>query len=187
MSDLNARYGMNPAHSEVVEAAKLIAPCDVLDMGASNGRNALFLSQQGFNVVAVDNNPNALGMLAEIIQNEGISNIQPQLYDLNQAQINSDFGFIVCTVTLMFLERDRIDAVIKNMQEKTLPGGYNLIVCAMSTKQYPCPVNFPFTLDEGELSDFYQGWELVKYNEDLGTMHNGAELQFATLLAKKPA
>lgn len=42
--DLNSRYGLNPAHSEVVEACQIIEPCDALDMGCSNGRNALYLS-----------------------------------------------------------------------------------------------------------------------------------------------
>ena len=73
------------------------------------------------------------------------------------------------------------------MQEQTSIGGYNLIVCAMNTQAYPCPVNFPFTLNEGQLRDMYQGWELIKYNEDVGTMHNGAQLQFATMLARKPS
>ena len=27
--DLNSRYGLNPAHSEVVEACKIIEPCDI--------------------------------------------------------------------------------------------------------------------------------------------------------------
>lgn len=61
-----------------------------------------------------------------------------------------------------------------------------MIVCAMNTEEYPCPMNFPFTMKPGELSTIYQGWEFFKYNEDPGTMHNGVELQFATLLARKP-
>lgn len=76
--------------------------------------------------------------------------------------------------------------MIADMQARTLPGGYNLIVCAMSTAAHPCPMPFSFTFDAGALSAAYAGWELVKYNEDLGTMHNGAQLQFATLLARKP-
>jgi len=36
------------------------------------------------------------------------------------------------------------------------------------------------------LREAYAGWEMVKYNEDLGTMHSGAQLQFATMLARKP-
>lgn len=187
MTDLNSRYGMNPPHSEVVDACQHIAPCDALDMGCSNGRNALYLSEQGFTVTAVDRNANAIQALQSIVSKEGIKNIEPRVYDINQAGLDAEYGFIVCTVTLMFLDPARVEAVIADMQEHTLPGGYNLIVCAMDTAAHPCPVGFPFTLREGQLRHIYQGWELLKYNEDLGTMHNGAQLQFATMLAGKPA
>ncbi|ART79419.1 tellurite resistance methyltransferase TehB [Oceanisphaera avium] len=185
--DLNSRYGLNAAHSEVKAACNIITPCKVLDMGCSNGRNALFLSQQGFEVTAVDNNANAIDMLQRIINDEGLNNINAKVYDINQAQLSESYGFISCTVTLMFLKPSVVDKVIKDMQAHTAPNGYNLIVCAMSTDQYPCPMPFSFTFDTGELKNAYQGWELIKYNEELGTMHNGAQLQFATLLAKKIA
>lgn len=184
--DLNRRYGLNPAHSEVVEACKIIEPCAVLDMGCSNGRNAVYLSQLGFNVTAIDGNPDAINMLQSIINEEGMTNIKAQVYDINNAHLDADYGFIICTVTLMFLNPACVDAVITDMQARTLAGGYNLIVCAMSTAAHPCPVGFPFTLEAEQLRTAYQGWELIKYNEDVGTMHSGAELQFATLLARKP-
>jgi tellurite methyltransferase len=184
--DLNSRYGMNPAHSEVVEACSIIKPCEALDMGCSTGRNALYLSQLGFNVTAVDNNPNAIDALQQIVSGEGITNIKAQVYDINNADLGMDYGFIACTVTLMFLDPARVEAVVADMQERTLPGGYNLIVCAMSTAKHPCPIGFPFTLEAGKLRETYDGWDLIKYNEDVGTMHNGAQLQFATMLARKP-
>ncbi len=184
--DLNSRYGLNPAHSEVVEACKIIEPCNALDMGSSNGRNTLYLSQLGFNVIAVDNNPSAIDMLQKIVSEEGVANIKAQVYDINNAGLGVDYGFIACTVTLMFFDPARVDAIIADMQEHTLPGGYNLIVCAMSTEEHPCPVRFPFTLKAGQLREAYEGWGLIKYNEDVGTMHNGAQLQFATMLARKP-
>jgi len=187
INDLNSRYGLNPAHSEVVEACKVIEPSDVLDMGCSNGRNALYLGQLGFNVTAIDNNPGAIDMLQGIINEEEINNIKAQVYDINNASLDQDYGFISCTVTLMFVDPTRADAVIADMREHTLAGGYNLIVCAMSTEENPCPVPFPFTLKAGQLPEAYQGWEMVKYNEDIGTMHNGAKLQFATMLARKPS
>lgn len=186
-SDLNARYGLNPPHSEVVQASRVIEPGEALDMGCGAGRNALYLAQLGFDVTAVDLNPNALGMLQSIIEQEGIGNIEARLYDLNQANLDATYDFIACTVTLMFLDPGRVDAVIADMQRCTSPGGHNLIVAAMSTDEYPCPMNFPFTLGPGELSAAYAGWNLLEYNENPGTMHNGARLQFATLLARKPA
>ncbi len=184
--DLNSRYGLNPAHSEVVEACKIIEPCDTLDMGCSNGRNAVHLGQLGFNVTAIDANPGAINMLQSIINEENMNNIKAQVYDINNANLGEDYGFISCTVTLMFMDPTRVDVILADMQKRTLAGGYNLIVCAMSTEEHPCPVGFPFTLKTDQLRETYEGWELIKYNEDVGTMHNGAKLQFATLLARKP-
>lgn len=184
--DLNAKHGLNPPHSEVVNACRVIEPGKALDMGCGAGRNALYLAGLGFDVTAVDANPNALGMLQSIIEQEAIANIEARLYDINDADLRADYDFIACTVTLMFLDPARVDAVIADMQRCTRAGGHNLIVAAMSTDEYPCPMNFPFTLGTGELRAAYAGWELLEYNENLGTMHNGARLQFATLLARKP-
>lgn len=184
---LNARYGMNPPHSEVVLAGEIIEPGKALDTGCSTGRNALYLSQLGFDVTAVDNNPRAIDALNFAVAQEGIENIDARLYDLNSASLDEDYDFIVCTVTLMFLEPSRVDAVLADMQAHTRPGGYHLIVAAMDTAAHPSPVRFPFLLDEGELREAYAGWELLKYNEDLGTMHSGAKLQFATMLARRSA
>ncbi|MDG1732922.1 MAG: tellurite resistance methyltransferase TehB [Thalassotalea sp.] len=184
--DLNSRYGLNPAHSEVVEVCKVIEPCKTLDMGCSNGRNAVYFGQQGFNVTAIDNNPGAVDMLQSIITAENINNVTAHVYDINNANLEQDYGLISCTVTLMFINPDRVDTIIADMQKSTLAGGYNLIVCAMSTEEHPCPVPFPFTLKTGQLREAYNKWDVIKYNEDVGTMHNGAKLQFATILARKP-
>jgi tellurite methyltransferase len=184
--DLNSCYGLNPAHSEVVEACKIIEPCNTLDMGCSNGRNTVYLAQLGFNVTAVDTDPTAINMLKSISLEENMTNIKARVYDINKANIAEDYNFISCTVTLMFIDPSCADTIIADMHKHTLPGGYNLIVCAMSTEKYPCPVHFPFTLKAGQLVEAYEGWDLIKYNEDVGTMHNGAKLQFATILAKKP-
>lgn len=186
INDLNSRYGLSPVHSEVVDACKIIEPCDTLDMGCSNGRNAVYLGQLGFNVTAIDTNAGAIDMLQSIINEEGLNNIKSHVYDINTASLGEDYGFIACTVTLMFLDPARVDAVITDMHKRTLAGGYNLIVCAMNTEEHPCPVQFPFTLKAGQLREAYDGWELIKYNEDVGAMHTGAKMQFATLLARKP-
>src|SRR5699024_9969076 len=101
-------------------------PCDVLDMGCSSGRNALYLSRLGYNVTAIDANPNAIHMLQSIIEQERIDNIHAGIYDINEAALGASYEFIACTVTLMFLDPDRVDAVLADMQQCTRAGGYNL-------------------------------------------------------------
>ena len=184
------KYNSNPVHSEVLEAMDTVKPCKALDLGCGQGRNALFLVQHGFDVTAVDQNELSLEILQSIVEQEDLE-MPVGLYDINSASIGQTYDFIISTVVLMFLQADRIPAIIQNMQEQTSIGGYNLIVCAMDTEDYPCSVNFPFTFKEGELANYYQDWELVKYNENPGHLHrrdengNRIQLRFATMLAKK--
>jgi len=178
------KYNSNPVHSEVLEAMESLSPGKALDLGCGQGRNALFLAQHGFEVTAVDQNE--LG----IVEQEDLE-MTVGLYDINSANLKQSYDLIVSTVVLMFLQADRIPAIIRNMQDQTNPGGYNLIVCAMDTEDYPCQVPFSFTFKEGELADYYKDWELVKYNENPGHLHrrdengNRIALRFATMLAKK--
>lgn len=184
------KYNSNPVHSEVLEAMESLSPDKALDLGCGQGRNALFLAQHGFEVTAVDQNELALEILQSIVEQEDLE-MTVGLYDINSANLKQSYDLIVSTVVLMFLQADRIPAIIRNMQDQTNPGGYNLIVCAMDTEDYPCQVPFSFTFKEGELADYYKDWELVKYNENPGHLHrrdengNRIALRFATMLAKK--
>ena len=184
------KYNSNPVHSEVLEAMESLSPGTALDLGCGQGRNALFLAQHGFEVTAVDQNELALEILQSIIEQEDLE-MTVGLYDINSANLKQSYDLIVSTVVLMFLQADRIPAIIRNMQDQTNPGGYNLIVCAMDTEDYPCQVPFSFTFKEGELADYYKDWELIKYNENPGHLHrrdedgNRIALRFATMLAKK--
>ena len=184
------KYNSNPVHSEVLEAMESLSPGKALDLGCGQGRNALFLAQHGFEVTAVDQNELALEILQSIVEQEDLE-MTVGLYDINSANLKQSYDLIVSTVVLMFLQADRIPAIIRNMQDQTIPGGYNLIVCAMDTEDYPCQVPFSFTFKEGELADYYKDWELIKYNENPGHLHrrdengNRIALRFATMLAKK--
>jgi tellurite methyltransferase len=185
------KYQLTPTHSEVVAAAELIPAGRALDLGCGVGRNALYLSLKGFDVTAWDKNADSIARVNEIISLEGLANITTDIRDLNQLQLAEQYDFIFSTVVLMFLQPESIPSLINNMQTHTLPGGYNLVVAAMDTPDYPCVMPFPFTFKPGELKNYYEHWEIIKYNEDVGQLHkvdsNGEriKLRFATLLAKK--
>ena len=181
------KYDLTKTHSEVLSACQLVKPCKVLDLGCGGGRNSLYLDLLGFDVTSLDENSEAL---AERVKQDQLS-IKVATYDINEATLSEQYGFIVSTVVMMFLESERIPNIIKNMQEHTVPGGYNLIVSAISTADCPCPLPFSFTFKENELKDYYQGWNILKYNENMGELHkkdeqgNYLKMRFATLLAQK--
>ncbi|CDF99446.1 Putative Tellurite resistance protein TehB [Avibacterium paragallinarum JF4211] len=184
------KYNMTPTHSEVKSAVEIIPPCKVLDLGCGQGRNSLFLSLLGYEVTAWDHNENSLAFLTSTAEKETLK-IQTALYNINTANIQENYDFILSTVVFMFLDRNAIPAIIENMQAHTNAGGYNLIVAAMSTNDVPCPLPFSFTFKEGELKHYYQGWELIKYQEEMGELHktdengNRIKMKFVTMLAKK--
>ncbi len=186
------KYQLNPTHSEVLAAMPYLKGGRALDVGCGTGRNALYLSQNGFNVDAWDVNENSLQTLRQIVQTEQIDHVQVQRRDLNtDTSIAGQYDFIYCTVVMMFLEAKTIPPLIAQMQQATVPGGYNLIVCAMDTPDIPAQADFPFAFQPGELRRYYQGWNIVKYNEDIGELYRvdaqGQRIKqhFATMLAQK--
>ncbi|MDO4430418.1 MAG: SAM-dependent methyltransferase TehB [Lonepinella koalarum] len=184
------KYNMTATHSEVKAAANILSPCKVLDLGCGQGRNSLFLSLLGYDVSAWDHNENSLAFLNETKTKENLP-IQTALYDINSANIQENYDFILSTVVFMFLNRESVPNIIANMQEHTNIGGYNLIVAAMDTADVPCPMPFSFTFKENELRGYYADWELIKYNEEMGELHktdeqgNRIKMKFVTMLAKK--
>ncbi|WP_434668798.1 tellurite resistance methyltransferase TehB [Klebsiella sp. B345] len=187
------KYGLTRTHSEVLYAATQVAPGKTLDLGCGNGRNSLYLAANGYDVTAWDKNPMSISTLEGIREAEGLNNLQTAVQDLNTLSFDGEYDFILSTVVLMFLQAETIPGLIANMQRCTKPGGYNLIVAAMDTEDYPCTVGFPFAFKSEELRRYYAGWTFLRYNEEVGELHrtdadgNRIKLRFATMLAQKPA
>ena len=187
------KYGLTRTHSEVLAAAARVPPGKTLDLGCGNGRNSLYLAANGYSVTAWDKNPMSIANIERIKAAEELDNLEIATVDLNALSFEGEYDFILSTVVMMFLEPQTIPGLIANMQRTTVPGGFNLIVAAMDTDDFPCTVGFPFAFKAGELAEYYSGWEVVKYNEDVGELHrtdangNRIKLRFATMLARKPA
>lgn len=111
--------------------------------------------------------------------------------DFNSLSFDGEYDLIFFIVVMMFFEFDIILGLIVNMQCCIVVGGYNLIVVVMDIEDYFCIVGFLFVFKFDEFCDYYQGWELLKYNEDVGELYcidvngNCIKLCFVILLVCK--
>lgn len=192
------KHSLTRTHSEVLEAVPGMAVGRALDVGCGRGRNTLYLALKGWRVDACDNDAASLERLRGLIEEEHVQGVRVQAADLDDGGIaaagfTGQYDLVLSTVVMMFLQPATIAPLIEQMRNATLPGGYNLIVAAMDSEDYPCQVPFPFTFKRGELRAHYADWQCLKYNEDVGELHrrdengNRIKMRFATLLARRPA
>ncbi|WP_142382218.1 methyltransferase domain-containing protein, partial [Klebsiella aerogenes] len=94
------KYDLTRTHSDVVEAAKVVAPGKTLDLGCGNGRNSLYLAANGYDVTAWDKNPMSIANVERIKAAEGLENLQAKVVDLNALSFEGDYDFILSTVVM---------------------------------------------------------------------------------------
>lgn len=143
----------------IVEAAtQYVTTGKALDLGAGEGRNALYLSNIGFNVTAVDINKEFI----KTLRSENRNNIHVVQSDILNYETRQHFDYIVCNMVLHFLKSDEVPKMVKKMQKITENGGINVIGVYTDKNE---PGKRPYLFKPDELKNFYEGWEILSYQE----------------------
>lgn len=163
----------------------------VLDLGCGDGRISLFFAEHGYDVLGIDISPRAIQKLNHLAQNRGLK-VDARVQQMEDFVFERDFEVIVAHGTLQLLERAAWQRLIAEMQRRTVPGGYNIVV--VLTDAAPPPADLaPFCrglFHRGELSSLYEGWEFFE-NESIlkeGQKVDGASRSLALdrLVARRP-
>jgi tellurite methyltransferase len=180
-------WGQQPSDL-VVEAARQGHGGVALDLGAGEGRNALYLARHGFSVVAVDIASSGLQKLAETASRDKLD-ITTQLADIATLELNRDYDLIIAVAVLHFLSKAQSRYLLKQMKAHTSSGGLNVVSVFTEDNPYK---DFPGLFGRGELASIYTEWEVLHYEErltawerhgDKGKWHRHA---IARLLVRKP-
>ena len=146
----------------VVQLGTLLDPeSKVLDLGAGQGANALYLAGLGHEVLAVEKEDSELHVLREK-NNEADKRIEIVQADILDFENDQQFDAVVADMVLHFFERDDVARTIEKMQSLTCHGGFNL-VSGYSYKNEEG--KRPYLFQQNELPGFYEGWEIVSYEE----------------------
>lgn len=147
----------------VEELTKHVTGGRALDMGAGpTGRDAFYLAEKGFETVAVEIDDDSIDELNR--RNKIVSKpLKVIRADILSYQPEQAFNVVVCGMVLHFLKADDVPKAVKNLQQWTKPGGYN-VVMAYTTKNLPG--KRPYLFKPNELADYYAGWEKITYAEE---------------------
>jgi tellurite methyltransferase len=178
----------------VAEAVSIIPPGETLDLGAGDGRNAMYLARRGFPVTAVDFSEEAVRIIRERAEKENLP-MQAVLADAKTWKPEHSYHVIICTHLLQLFKDDTARELLSRIQAATSEGGWN-VIDAWINEGDQFKLNGKqgnFYLARGELPGLYKGWKVVLYDESNASLYkklpNGRPLQNVTarLIAQKPA
>ncbi len=134
---------------------------EVLDLGVGEGRNALFLAQNGFKVTGVDISKVAIKKFKMLAISKNLKVIGLN-EDIRNFEFSKKYDIIISTATLHFFKKREIKKLINNIKKNTRENGLNVI--SVFTEENPNK-NFPYLFKKGELKSHYEDWNVLKYGE----------------------
>jgi 2-polyprenyl-3-methyl-5-hydroxy-6-metoxy-1,4-benzoquinol methylase len=139
----------------------------VLDLGAGEGKNAVYLASKGFDVVAVECSEYAIQNFQNRLRNVSAAaaeRIQLIRQDVTAFAPSGSFDVVIAYGLLHCLSSYSILCkVVAMMQECTRPGGMNVVVTFTDTLPVPSAQAYlePTLLHPGELQKLYEQWETL--------------------------
>jgi SAM-dependent methyltransferase len=150
-----------------------------LDIATGKGRNAIFLAEQGFDVVAVDVSPVALDDARKRAAGKSLS-ISWQQADLERVELPEATYDLV--VDFNYLQR----SLIPQIKAALKPGGHVIFeTYLIGQEMIGHPKNPAYLLRHNELLELFRDFRVLCYRE--GKLSDNGEASFrAGLLAQKP-
>ena len=146
----------------VILLAKILPPgASVIDFGAGQGRNALYLANKGFPVTAVEREDSEVKILKR--KNKKVqATINIVQADIHEFVPDRQYDAAISDMVLHFFSAKDVAKSIRSMKKATKPGGFN-VVTAYSDKNPPN--KRPYLFKHHELLERYKDWEITKYEE----------------------
>jgi len=147
----------------------------VLDLGAGEGKNAVYLANLGAEVTAVDVSPVALGRFS---QQPNFANCSDRIKYINQDMTDADFSrssfdIIVAYGVLHCLDSaEQVFQMVNRISNWLNPAGF--FICATFTNKLPVPTVQSYLdeksfLEEGELENLLTEFTLLESENSIIT------------------
>jgi tellurite methyltransferase len=177
--DLRYQTRQYPTHPSPIltEFFSLASPGKALDIATGNGRNAFFLSQNHFQVDAVD-----ISKAGFDRSKKDYTNINFIHHDLDHFQIEQNHYNIIVNVN--FLDRNLFSQIINALKKDALLIFQTFLKPLDSIMKNNKSTKSHYLLPN-ELLNAFKDLQIVYYSEDKEKIINDVTIRFASLIARK--
>jgi len=164
----------------------MISNGNVLDIGAGQGRNALYLARKGFKVTGVDISKAAIAELSARAKEENLR-IKGVVADIVGYRIGGKYEAVICVAALHFVPKGKAAGILAHIKKHTAENGVNLLTAFtkkdIGYKEHPTLSFF----DKEELAAFYRDWKIILCKDYTKKETHGAahEHRLCVLIAQK--
>ncbi len=169
-------WGFEPAEL-CYEIMKLVAPSKdikILDVGCGEGKDAVFLAKQGYDVYAFDITENGIRKTKALAEKEGVE-VHTWVDDVNDFKTDVKFDVIYSTGTIQYLADDKKDEFFAKVKEITNANGIHWFNVFVDKPFLPLPPDWDVyekMWNTAELFAYYPDWELVRIDEKIFECHS---------------
>jgi cyclopropane fatty-acyl-phospholipid synthase-like methyltransferase len=134
-----------------------------VDLGAGEGRDAVFFAERGLETLAVDISPNGLQKAERLARDSGVK-LETRQGDINSLKLEGRFDLVYSIGTVQYIEPDNRTQRFEHLKEITDPGGIHAILTFVDHPEVaPAPDwgDNEYLYAPGELRRYYDGWECL--------------------------
>ena len=186
-------WGLEPASflDELIQSTnKEPSELTVLDIGCGEGKDAVYMAQQGCNVTAFDVTESGIRKLKKLALNRSVE-IDAFVADINDFEINKQYDIIYSTGTIQYLFDENISSFFKKINNMTKIGGivyFNVFVEKPFIELPP-----DWDIEEkmwktGELFGYFSDWKIQTIKEVIFEDNSGGVKHYHcmdTVMAEK--
>lgn len=156
----------------VVKISKFIPKGKILDIGGGEGRNALYLAENGYEVEVIDLSQIGLEKLQKLAEEKGLK-IKTHTGDITEGNIDGSKDGMISSFMLHHLLKNDALKLIQNMKEHTNEGGINFIAAFTENGDFfkANPLTNRFYPKHDELKTIYEDWDIKDYKEENTEAH----------------
>jgi len=144
----------------------------VLDLGAGQGRNSLFLLEKGFEVTAVDLSSVGMGKIRGDALKRGLP-IKARIGNAVNVGFSNPYDVVLLLFVLHHLQDDEAKALIEKAKSGTARDGLHIIAAFTRIGDFyeVNPNSGRFYPESGQLKGIYSDWEILKWYERTTTAY----------------